>query len=112
MASSKKRIIRCTPEEDAIINAQIAANPDEREWTDEDFANALTTPELVAKYPHLAKLPQFAPFAQNPPPAGEPVSVGIDPDIVGHFRKSGAGWKKRLNQTLRDAVFGGGETGE
>ena len=41
-------------EEDAIINAQIAADPDDREWTDEDFANALTYKELLAEYPELA----------------------------------------------------------
>ena len=51
MASDKNKISRCTPEEDAIINAQIAADPDDREWTEEDFANAVTTPELLALYP-------------------------------------------------------------
>ena len=54
MASNKDEIIRCTPEEDAIINAQIAADPDDHEWTDEDFANALTYKELLAQYPELA----------------------------------------------------------
>ena len=101
MTNKKAEIIIPSLEEDAIINAQIAANPDEREWTEEDFANALTTPELLALYPHLAKLSQFAHIK----PA-EPVSVDIDPDIAKHFRKSGEGWEKRLNQTLRDAVFG------
>ena len=40
MTDKKREIIIPSPEEDAIINAQIAADPDDREWTDEDFANA------------------------------------------------------------------------
>ncbi len=104
MASSKDKIIRCTPEEDAIINAQITAgDPDEREWTDEDFANAVSTPELLALYPHYSKLPQFAHIK----PA-KSISVGIDPDIARHFEKGGGHWKTRLNQALRDVLFGNG----
>ena len=105
MSNIRNRIIRCTPEEDAIINAQIAADPDDREWTDEDFANALTYKELLALNPQYSKLPQFA----NIKPA-ESISVEIDPDIARHFEKSGGGWKRRLNQTLREAVFGSSET--
>ena len=107
MASSNDEIIRCTPEEDAIINAHIAADPDDHEWTEEDFANAVTAPELLALYPHYSKLSQFA----NIKPA-ESVSVGIDPDIARHFEKSGGCWKRRLNQALREAVFGNGDAGK
>ncbi|WP_394753887.1 hypothetical protein [Crenothrix sp.] len=35
-----RNIIMPTEEEDAEINAGIAADPDTVEWTDEDFANA------------------------------------------------------------------------
>ena len=101
MASDKNKIIRCTPEEDAIINAQIAADPHDREWTEEGFANAVTSPVL------LALNPQFA----NIKPA-ESISVGIDPDIVRHFEKNGGSWKRRLNQALREAVFGNGNAGK
>ena len=105
---NKKEIVRCTPEEDAIINAQIAAgDPDEREWTDEDFYNAVSTPELLALHPHFSKLSQFAHIK----PA-KYVNVGIDPDIARHFEKAGGHWKRRLNQFLRDAVFGNGDAGE
>ena len=105
MASGKNKIIRCTPEEDAIINAQIAADPDDFEWTEEHFANAVTTPELLALHPQYSKLPQFAHIK----PA-ESIRVGIDPDIARHFEKSGGSWKRQLNQALREAVFGNGDT--
>ena len=102
---NKKEIIRCTPEEDAIINAQIAAgDPDEREWTEEDFYNAVSSPELLAMHPHFSKLHGFSHIK----PA-KYVNVGIDPDLARHFEKAGGHWKRRLNQTLREAVFGGNE---
>ena len=104
MTNKKRKIIIPSPEEDAIINAQIAADPDDREWTEEDFANAVTTPELLALYPQYSKLPQFA----NIKPAAS-ISVGIDPDIARHFEKNGGSWKRRLNQALREAVFGSSE---
>ncbi len=107
MAINKHEIIRCTPEEDAIINAQIAADPDDFEWTEEHSFNAVTTPELLALHPHYSKLSQFAHIK----PATS-IKVGIDPDIAKYFYKDGGHWKRLLNQFLRDAVFGNGNAGE
>ena len=108
MTRKKREIIIPSEEEDAIINAQIAAgDPDEREWTDEDFFNAVSTPELLALHPEHANDPGFSHIE----PATS-IKVGIDPDIAKHFFKAGGHWKRRLNQVLRDAVFGNGETGK
>ena len=104
----KRKIIIPTPEEDAIINAGIADDPDTFELDADWFANALTTEELLAQYPELAKVIPLS-NSSNTAPKGEPASVIIDADIADHFRKSGAGWERRLNQTLRQTVFGGGE---
>ena len=60
MTGKKAKIIIPTPEADAEINAQIAADPDDFEWDDECFANALTTEELLAQHPELRKLAPFA----------------------------------------------------
>ena len=107
MTRKKREIIIPSEEEDAIINAQIAAGePDEREWTDEDFANALSYKELLAKYPELAAFDHHKAKAEAPkPPEREKVSVGIDIDIVRHYQKSGEGWEKRLNQVLRSSLY-------
>ncbi len=105
MDDKNREIIIPSHDEDLEINAQITADPDDVEWDEETFANAVTTPELLALYPCYSKLPQFA----NIKPA-KSVSVGIDPVIAKHFQESGDGWKKRLNQTLRDAVFGPSKT--
>lgn len=45
-ASAARRIIRPTPEEDAEINAQIAADPDDFELDEVWFKNAKSTKEL------------------------------------------------------------------
>ena len=106
MTNGKNEIIRCTPEEDAIINAQIAeGDPYEREWTDEDFANALTYKELLAKYPELAAFDHHKAKEAFKEPEREKVNVGIDIDIVSHYQKGGEGWEKRLNQVLRSSLY-------
>ena len=101
----KRKIIIPTPEEDAIINAGIADDPDTFELDAEWFDNALTTEELLAQYPELAKVIPLSP-ASKTAHEDEPVSVLIDADVADHFRTSGAGWERRLNQTLRQTVFG------
>ena len=52
MTEKNPRIIYPTPEEDAEINRQIAEDPDTREWTEDDWANAKSTEEL---FPEAAK---------------------------------------------------------
>ena len=52
MTEKNSRTIYPTPEEDAEINRQIAEDPDTREWTEEDWANAKSTAEL---FPGAAK---------------------------------------------------------
>ena len=98
----KRKIIIPTPEEDAIINAGIADDPDTFELDEEWFANAKPTAEVL---PHIVERYHRAKHEQKSP-GGEPASVNIDADIADHFRKSGAGWERRLNQTLRQTVFG------
>ena len=39
-------------------------------------------------------------------PLKVPVSLRLDPDVVAHFRATGRGWQTRINNTLRQAVFG------
>ena len=63
----KRKIIIPTPEEDAIINAGIADDPDTFELDAEWFANALTTEELLAQYPELAKVIPLSPARKTAP---------------------------------------------
>ena len=52
MNAKTSRIVRNTAEEEEEIARQIAENPDEAEWTEEDWANAKSTEEL---FPEAAK---------------------------------------------------------
>ena len=102
MTKKKRKIIIPSPEEDAIINAGIADDPDTFELDAEWFANAKPTAEVL---PHILERYHRAKHEQKSA-TGEPVSVKIDADIAEHFRNSGAGWERRLNQALRQTVFG------
>ena len=54
--------------------------------------------------------------AQDPPPrrgrgrqkspTKENISMRLDADLAEYFRGTGKGWQTRLNQMLREAVFG------
>ncbi|GAB3626103.1 hypothetical protein PTE30175_00899 [Pandoraea terrae] len=56
MPKLKPDHISPTPEEDAQINAGIAADPDSREWTAADFARAKPASEFFAPEVYAALL--------------------------------------------------------
>jgi uncharacterized protein (DUF4415 family) len=91
-----------TSGEDAQIREGIAADPDNPEWTKEDFANAKPASEFFG--------PEV--FATLPKARGRPVgsvaertkvalSMRVDPDVLEAMRASGAGWQTRVNDLLR-----------
>lgn len=94
---SKKQI---TDAEEARIQKMIASDPNNPEWTDEDFAKARPFTEA---FPALAeKMRQVGrPRSDNPKVA---VSIRLDQDVVEAFKKGGPGWQSRMNATLRKAA--------
>ena len=91
-----------TAEEDAAINAAIAADPDAEELDDAWFARArpaaVVDPEFVDRV-RRGRGKQKA-------PTKEQVTIRLDADLTAHFRAGGPGWQTRLNEALRRAVFG------
>lgn len=81
----KTKLIRPTAEEDAAINAGIAADPDTVELTDTQFR------ELRP----LRRGKQTA-------PTKELISIRLSPDVVSRFRASGSGWQGRVDAALRE----------
>ena len=86
--------------EETAINAGIARDPDNPEWTSEDFARAR---QWMKDNPEMIQTLRNRSFKW---PAKEWANIPIDHDILDYFRAAGSGWHKRLNDTLRKAVFG------
>jgi uncharacterized protein (DUF4415 family) len=103
MPKTKHRLPSLTDEEEAAIQAGIAADPDNPEWTTEDFAKARPFKEI---FPELydswkrARGPQATPTKQL-------VSLRLDRDVIAHFKAQGAGWQTRINKALRAVMAGG-----
>lgn len=69
-------------------------------WIDPYDIPDLSTPEWQAK---LAKVP----VQRGRPPIDSPkklVSLRLDQDVIEGFRKTGAGWQTRINETLRRSL--------
>ena len=82
-------------------------DPDNPEWTEEDFARARPGREVLP--PEV--LEAWARFQKK---AGRPkgsttsnkslVSLRIDNDVLAKFKASGPGWQTRINEALRKAA--------
>jgi uncharacterized protein (DUF4415 family) len=91
-----------TDAEEARIQAMIASDPDNPEWTEEDFARAKPFAEV---FPALAEEIRRnmggRPKSPNPKIA---VSLRLDRDVVARFKQDGPGWQSRMNAALRRAA--------
>ena len=103
LAASPKtyRQIEAEYGEEVAINVGIARDPDTFEITDAMFALARPMREVDPDF-----LEWWRRNKDNMPPAKEWANIPIDHDLLDHFRNGGPGWHKRLNDTLRQAVFG------
>ena len=101
-----REIILPTPEEDADINAQIAADPDDFELDEEWFKNAKPTDELFPETYHWAmrrKADLEAGVIQN-------VQITLPANVVEWFKAQvgldketgGTAWIELIERTLQD----------
>ena len=103
-----QQIILPTPEEDAEINAQIAADPDDFELDEEWFRNAKPTKEL---FPETYR---WAMQRKADLEAGviQEVRITLPSDVVAWFKAQcgldgetgGTAWIELIEQTLQDYV--------
>lgn len=72
------------------------------EWTEEDFARAIP----IADFPELAEALERARGQRGPQkaPTKQRVGLRLDADVVAHFRATGPGWQRRINEVLADYI--------
>jgi uncharacterized protein (DUF4415 family) len=86
MPALKPGTIFPTDEEDAAINAGIAADPDTYELSDAEFA------QLKPQRPGR-------PLAET---TKERITIRLSQDVVTAFRATGAGWQTRIDAALKE----------
>lgn len=98
---SGRVIIMPTPEEEAQINAGIAADPDAFELDDEWFARAKPASEFFPPevYAQLCAMRQRGPKDK---PLKVPTTIRFDADVLAALKASGKGWQTRVNDAMRD----------
>jgi len=84
MPKLKRDIIWPTDDEEAEINAGIAADPDTYELTDEEFKRLR---------------PMGRPKAEI---TKERITIRLSPEVVETFRATGKGWQSRMDKALRE----------
>ncbi|WPL18293.1 hypothetical protein Thiowin_03359 [Thiorhodovibrio winogradskyi] len=77
-----------TEEEEARIQAGIAADPDARELTDEEMADLRPWSEVRAQ---TKKVKQT-------------ISIRLSTEVLEHFKADGPGWQTRIDGVLREYI--------
>lgn len=75
-----------TPEEDAIINAGIAIDPDTYELNDDEFQNLM----------------HFESLQLTPTTSKVPITIDFDVDVVTALKAFGDNWQAQINVIIRD----------
>lgn len=91
-----------TPDEESAINAGIAADPENKEWTESDFAEAKHASEFFPPETYAALVGMKRPRGR--PKADETkvfTAIRLDADLLETFKATGKGWQTRVNAALR-----------
>ncbi|MEJ7139233.1 BrnA antitoxin family protein [Amphibiibacter pelophylacis] len=87
---SGRKVYVPTAEEDAIITAAALSDPDALPYTDAEWQAAKPLVRV------------------GRPPSDRPLKVSttirLSPEVIQHFRASGAGWQSRIDAVLKDWV--------
>ena len=95
-----------TDEEEARIQAQIAADPDNYESTDEELAQAKPMAEALPEL-HAALMAEIAKRKAGRPKAAvtkQTIAIRLDPEVLEAFKATGPGWQTRMNEALREWI--------
>lgn len=93
-----KRPPLLTDEEEAEIQRQIAADPDDYEAADEELAQARPFGEVFPELMESIRRARGRPKTGN---ARQAVTLRLDPDTVARFKAEGPDWRARMSDVLR-----------
>jgi uncharacterized protein (DUF4415 family) len=98
-AETIRQMLRELPEPDLT-------DPDNPEWTEEDFARAVKVEDL----PEAEREMIYAAFPNTPRRRGPNkrprkvlLSLRLDPEVVDRYRATGEGWQALMNADLAEA---------
>ena len=98
-AARKRRPPPLSDAEEARVQRGIAVDPDNPEWTAEDFERAKPFAEMF---------PDLAASRRGRGPQKEPtkvaVSLRLSRDVVERFKADGPGWQTRMDEALKKAA--------
>jgi len=99
MAKHKRKARALSDAAEARIQTGIAADPDNPEWTAQDFRHAK---------PFSKAFPVLAESRRGRGPQKEPtkvaVSLRLTREVVERFKAGGPGWQTRMDQALKKAA--------
>ena len=101
MKTSKRIIPALTDDEESRIQRGIAEDPDNPEWTEEDFRNARPFAEVFPELAESIRRSRGRPAVEKPK---RQVSLRLDPEVIDAFKATGKGWQGRINEVLRKAA--------
>lgn len=87
--------------DEAEIQRQIAADPDDFEPTDEELAAARPLAEALPDLAESIRRSRGRP--KSPRGAKQAVTLRLDPDTVARFEALGEGWRTRMAEVLDKA---------
>lgn len=105
MPKLKSGTIWPTPEEEAAINAGIAADSDNPELSDDNFARAKPAHEFFDANTYAGLVSLTKRRGERGPqktPTKERISIRLSHEVVERFRATGDGWQTRVDAALQD----------
>ena len=101
MTKHKRKARALSDAEEARIQAGIAADPGNPEWTAQDFRRAKP---FAKAFPALAESRRGRGRGPQKEPTKVAVSLRLTRDVVERFKADGPGWQSRMDKALKKAA--------
>jgi uncharacterized protein (DUF4415 family) len=101
MKKPKRKTHAISDAKEARIQVGIAADPDNPEWTAQDFRRAKPFAQVL---PALAESRRGRGRGPQKDPTKVAVSLRLTREVVERFKADGPGWQTRMDKALKKAV--------